>query len=121
LDFLESVGPERILAHERALVSAAMEQLKDFPGMRIFGPGDMNRRAGVLSFTMEQAHPHDISTILDTRGVAIRAGHHCTQLLMKRYGVPATARASFYLYNTLEEVDQLVSALNTVQDIFGDL
>ena len=121
LDFLESVGPERILAHERALVGASLERLRDFPGIRIFGPADVNRRAGVLSFTLEQAHPHDISTILDTRGVAIRAGHHCTQLLMKRYGVPATARASFYLYNTLDEVDRLVSALHTVQDIFGDL
>jgi cysteine desulfurase/selenocysteine lyase len=121
LDYLRSLGPERILAHEQALMTASLDRLRDFPGMRIFGPVDVQRRAGVLSFTLEQAHPHDISTILDNRGVAIRAGHHCTQLLMKRYGVPATARASFYLYNTLDEVDRLVGALHTVQDIFGDL
>lgn len=121
LDFLQALGPERILAHEQLLVQTALDQLRDFPGMRIMGPSNVKQRAGVLSFTLEQAHPHDISTILDTRGVAIRAGHHCTQLLMKRYGVPATARASFYLYNTLDEVDRLVSSLHTVQDIFGDL
>jgi cysteine desulfurase / selenocysteine lyase len=121
LDYLRALGPERILAHEQALVAASLERLRGFPGMRIFGPPDVRRRAGVLSFSLEQAHPHDISTILDNRGVAIRAGHHCTQLLMKRYDVPATARASFYLYNTLDEVDTFVDALHTVQSIFGDL
>jgi cysteine desulfurase / selenocysteine lyase len=119
IDYLEGVGPHRILAHEQALARRAMEGLAALSGVRIFGPTDPLARAGVVSFTMEAAHPHDIATILDSEGVAIRAGHHCAQLVMKRYGIPATARASFYLYNTPEDVDRLLQALEVVQGIFG--
>ncbi|HKJ02437.1 MAG TPA: aminotransferase class V-fold PLP-dependent enzyme, partial [Longimicrobiales bacterium] len=80
---------------------------------------DVEERSAVVSFTMGDAHPHDISTILDSEGIAVRAGHHCAQLVMKRYGVSATARASFYLYNTTEEVDRLVQGLEVVRGIFG--
>ncbi|TVP45175.1 MAG: cysteine desulfurase [Gemmatimonadales bacterium] len=119
LDYLEGVGPAAILAHEQALVAYALEQLRPMPGIRLFGPEDPGARAGVVSFLLGDAHPHDISTILDSSGVAIRAGHHCTQLLMRRYGVAATARASFYLYNTRDEVDRLVTSLETVRTIFA--
>jgi cysteine desulfurase / selenocysteine lyase len=119
IDYLEAVGPERILAHEQALVRQTVEALGSLPGIRLFGPSDPAERAGVVSFTMESAHPHDISTILDAEGVAVRAGHHCAQLVMKRYGVAATARASFYLYNTPDDVDRLIEGLGVVRDIFG--
>ncbi|CAN5633353.1 cysteine desulfurase [soil metagenome] len=119
LDYLEGVGPEAILAHEQSLVAYALERLSPMPGIRLFGPPDPAARAGVVSFLLGDAHPHDISTILDAEGVAIRAGHHCTQILMRRYGVAATARASFYLYNTRDEVDRLVESLETVRTIFA--
>ena len=111
LDYLEAVGGEAILAHEQALVGYALERLEGVEGIRLFGPRDPRRRAGVVSFLVGDAHAHDISTILDADGIAIRAGHHCTQLLMRRFQVAATARASFYLYNTREEVDRLVEIL----------
>ena len=117
--YLGAVGPEAILRHEQALVRHALAELRQSSGVRLFGPSDARDRAGVVSFRMDSAHPHDISTILDREGVAIRAGHHCAQLVMQRYGVGATARASFYLYNTVEEVDRLVRALDTVRSIFG--
>jgi cysteine desulfurase / selenocysteine lyase len=119
IDYLEAVGPERILAHEQALVRQTVEALGSLPGIRLFGPSDPAERAGVVSFTLESAHPHDISTILDAEGVAVRAGHHCAQLVMKRYNVAATARASFYLYNTPDDVDRLIEGLDVVRDIFG--
>jgi cysteine desulfurase / selenocysteine lyase len=119
LDYLDDVGPERVLAHEQRLVAYALERLGRVPGIRLFGPPDPAKRAGVVSFTLESAHPHDIATILDSQGIAIRAGHHCAQLVMQRYGVPATARASFYLYNTLDEVDRLAEGLDEVLEIFG--
>ena len=104
-------------AHEKALVEYAYDQLSEIPGVRIYGPRDRN--AGLVSFTVEGAHPHDVGTVLDSSGVAIRAGHHCCMPLMVRLGVPATARASFSLYNTFEEVDALVSGVKTVKEIFG--
>lgn len=108
-----------VLAHEQALSAYAMERLGELGGIRVFGPRRVEDRSGVVSFTMEGTHPHDISTILDSRGVAVRAGHHCAQLVMQRYGTAATARASFYLYNTRDDVDRLVEALRTVREIFG--
>jgi cysteine desulfurase / selenocysteine lyase len=119
LDYLEAVGPERILAHEQELLRRALDGLAQVEGIRLFGPPDPEGRAGVVSFLVSDAHAHDISTILDAEGVAIRAGHHCTQLLMRRLGVAATARASFYFYNTPDEVDRLVEAVDRVRALFA--
>ncbi len=120
VEYLRSVGTEAILAHEQSLVAYALERLAERPGVRLFGPRAPTERAGVVSFAVESVHPHDVATILDSEGVAIRAGHHCTQLVMQRLGVAATARASFYLYNTREEIDRLVQGLDTVDSIFGE-
>ena len=119
VDYLSSVGMDAIAAHERDLVSYAMERMREVPGVRIYGPPSPTERSAVVSFTMGDAHPHDISTILDAEGVAVRAGHHCAQLVMKRYGLAATARASFYLYTTRDDVDRLVEGLQVVRSIFG--
>ncbi len=102
--YLEKVGREAVRAHETALTARAMEVLSGIGGVRIFGPADAAARPGVVSFWMEDVHPHDLAQLLDADGVAIRAGHHCAQPLMARYGVVATARASFYIYNTEEDV-----------------
>ena len=91
---------------------------RDVPRLRVYGPTDVEERSGVVSFTLGDAHPHDISTILDSEGIAIRAGHHCAQLVMRHYEVSATARASFYIYNTLDDVDRLVEGLQLVRDVF---
>jgi cysteine desulfurase/selenocysteine lyase len=119
LDYLTALGPDAILAHERDLAGYALERLNEIPEIRIFGPRALEERSGVVSFNLASAHPHDVATILDTEGVAVRAGHHCAQLVMKRYQVPATNRASFYVYNTREDVDRLVEALAVVRSIFG--
>jgi len=119
VDFLEELGLDAIGAHEHDLMVHALNRVGSVPGIRIFGPADPALRSGVVSFTMGDAHPHDISTILDSEGVAVRAGHHCAQLVMKHFGVAATARASFYLYNTREDIDRLVDALAIVADIFA--
>lgn len=119
VDYLSNIGIERIETHEREIMAYAMEELGAIPGLRIFGPESLDEHSAVISFTMGDAHPHDISTILDSEGVAVRAGHHCAQLVMKRYGVSATARASFYLYSTKEDVDRLVEGLGRVAEIFG--
>ena len=119
VEWLSGFDRTDILAHERELSAYAMERLGSLGGIRVFGPESVEERSGVVSFTMEGTHPHDIATILDTHGVAVRAGHHCAQLVMQRYGTAATARASFYLYNTRDDVDRLVEALETVRAIFG--
>ena len=117
IDYVTALGPERIAAHEGRLLEYARQQLGAIEGLRIIG--DAPDKVGVISFVMDAAHPHDIGTILDTEGVAIRTGHHCAQPLMQRFGVPATARASFAFYNTLAEIDALVAALAQVQEVFG--
>ncbi|MEL6182928.1 MAG: aminotransferase class V-fold PLP-dependent enzyme, partial [Myxococcota bacterium] len=108
---------EAIAAYEHQLLEYATDQLNRIEGLRILGTAEP--KAAVVSFVMDGVHPHDVGTILDFEGVAVRAGHHCAQPLMERYGVPATTRASFGLYNTKEEVDTLVSALRKVKEIFG--
>ncbi len=118
-DFLDEVGFDAIAEHERDLLAYALERLDDLGGVHVYGPTDLDERSGVISFTMGDAHPHDISTILDSRGVAIRAGHHCAQLVMQHFGISATARASFYLYNSRDDVDRLVESLASVKEIFG--
>jgi cysteine desulfurase/selenocysteine lyase len=117
VEYLESVGMEQIAAHERALLEHATAKIAALKGVRIIGTA--KHKAGVLSFTVDGVHPHDVGTILNEEGVAVRTGHHCAQPVMQRYGVPATARASFYLYNTFEEVDQLVEGIRRVQQIFS--
>ena len=119
IDFLSEVGMDRIATHEREVLGYALDRLRQIEGLRVYGPDDLDERSAVVSFTLGDAHPHDISTILDAEGVAVRAGHHCAQLVMKHLGVSATARASFYLYNTLEDVDRLVEGLGSVRRIFG--
>jgi cysteine desulfurase / selenocysteine lyase len=121
VDYLEGVGLDRILRHEQELAAHALEALGQVDGLRLFGPPDVAHRAGVVSFTLDGIHPHDVAQVLDAEAVAVRAGHHCTQLVMRRYGVAATTRASFYLYNTREEVDRLVRGLDAVHALFrGD-
>ena len=119
VDYLSALEPGAVARHERALVRHAVERLREIPGLRLYGPEDPERRAGVLPFTLGDAHPHDIATILDAEGVAVRAGHHCAQLVMRHFELAATARASFYLYNDESDVDRLVEALRVVQGIFG--
>jgi cysteine desulfurase/selenocysteine lyase len=119
VDFMEGVGYEDIRAHESSLIRYALGRLEEIPGIRVFGPLDPTERSGVISFALGDAHPHDIATILDSEGVAIRAGHHCAQLVMRHLGVTATTRASFSLYNTTKDVDRLVEGLEVVQGIFG--
>jgi cysteine desulfurase/selenocysteine lyase len=117
IDYLRAIGAERIAAHEQALAQAAIEKLAQIDGVTVYGPRD--HRAGVVSFTYGDIHPHDIATILDQDGICIRAGHHCTQPLMRRLNVPATARASFYLYNDLDDVAALAGALVKAGALFG--
>jgi cysteine desulfurase/selenocysteine lyase len=116
-DYLEAVGMDRIRAHERDITEYALEALSEMPGVTLYGP-PAGERAGVVSFSVEGIHPHDLATILDRHQVAIRAGHHCAQPLMDRLDVAATARASFYLYSRREEVDILVDGVRDAQRIF---
>ena len=118
LDYVSGVGLEAIEAHEHELVVHAMDALAEIPGVRVFGP-PADRRTGIVSFELENVHPHDVAQILNWEGVAVRAGHHCTQPLMRRLNVTATARASFYLYNELDEVDALAGALVKAGALFG--
>ena len=115
--YLERIGPERIAEHEQALAAAAIERLTQIEGVTVYGPRD--HRAGVVSFTYGDIHPHDIATILDQDGICIRAGHHCAHPLMRRLSVSATARASFYLYNGMDDVDALAGALVKAGALFG--
>ncbi len=117
LEYIESVGREAISAHEHQLLEYGTAALSEIEGMRFIGTAP--QKAGVISFVLEGAHPHDMGTILDMEGIAVRAGHHCTQPLMTRYGVPATVRASFGLYNDQDDIDQLVAGLKRVKEFFG--
>ncbi len=118
-DFLDEIGFDTIAEHERSVLTYALNRLAELDGIQIYGPKDPSERSGVISFSICDAHPQDISTILDSEGIAIRAGHHCAQLVMQHFGISATARASFYLYNSTDDVDRLVDGLTLVQEIFG--
>ena len=123
VDYLKDLGMDNVQSHEQAMAAYALEHLAKVPNLRIYGP-PADERGGVITFNLIRdgellIHPHDLASILDREGIAIRAGHHCAQPLMEHYGVPATARASFYVYNTEEEVDKLVEALHKAQEIFG--
>ena len=117
--YLERVGMECVRAHEHELTAYAIERLRTLEGVTLYGPPLGPERGGIVSFNLEGLHPHDVGPVLDAEGVAIRAGHHCAKPLMRRLGVAATARASFYVYNTCEEVDRLIEALHTVQAFFN--
>jgi cysteine desulfurase/selenocysteine lyase len=116
IEYLEALGMEKVAAYEQSLLVYATERLAEIPGLRLIGTA--KEKAAVLSFVLEDVHPHDIGTVLDGEGIAIRAGHHCAQPLMVRMGVPATARASLAFYNRLDEVDRLVAALQKTQELF---
>jgi cysteine desulfurase/selenocysteine lyase len=119
IDYLEAIGMDAIASHEREITAYAYDRLAAVEGLTILGPG-LADRGGVISFTFAPAHPHDVAQILDDRrAVCVRAGHHCTQPLMKRFGVPATTRASFYLYTVPEEIDRLVAGLEDVREVFA--
>jgi cysteine desulfurase/selenocysteine lyase len=118
-DYLDSVGRDRIHAHEAELTGHLLATLEEIEGVTVYGPQGLDDRGGAVSFNVDGVHAHDVGTILDRQGVAVRAGHHCCQPLMQRLGVAATARASVYLYNTHEEVDALGAALGEVRRIFG--
>ncbi len=116
--WLDRLGPAALHAEEVELTSYALERIAEIPGLTVFGPPAGEDRGGIVSFAMDGVHAHDISEILDRHGVAVRAGHHCAQVLMQRLGVPATTRASFAVYNTREEVDRLIEALLDVRRVF---
>ncbi|HLI57056.1 MAG TPA: cysteine desulfurase [Actinomycetota bacterium] len=119
IDYLNGIGIKAIRDHEVELTKYGLQRLSEVPGLTIYGPTEAEEKGGVIAFNLGDVHAHDVGTILDTQGVAIRAGHHCAKPLMRTLGVPATARASFYLYNTHEEVDRLVEALGEVTRLFG--
>jgi cysteine desulfurase/selenocysteine lyase len=118
IDYLEAIGLEAIEAHEDELVRYALGRLEEVPGVSVYGP-PVERRGGIISFDVEGVHPHDVAQILGYEGIAVRAGHHCTQPLMTRLGVPATTRASFYLYTLTEEIDRFVEGLAKVRRTFA--
>ena len=118
VDYLSKVGMDAIAAHEHEITEYALERLEEIPGVKLFGPS-ADKKGGVAAFTLEGVHPHDVAQILDKDGIAVRAGHHCAQPLHEKFGIPATSRASFYLYNTKEEVDLLVNGIYKVKELFG--
>jgi cysteine desulfurase/selenocysteine lyase len=119
IDYLESIGMEKIFAHDQELTAIALERLSDVPGLHLHGPAGTEARGGVISMSMEGTHAHDLATILDESDVAVRSGHHCAKPLMRELGVGATARASFYVYNTEEDIDALVAGLRRAGELFG--
>ena len=117
VDWVRSVGVEAIAAHEHELLEYGTRRLLEVPGLRIVGTA--REKASVLSFAIEGVHPHDVGTILDYEGIAVRTGHHCAQPVMERYGVPATTRASLGLYNTKDDIDALVKGLRKTKEMFA--
>ncbi|GKU83209.1 cysteine desulfurase [Niallia sp. NCCP-28] len=121
IDFLQEVGLDNIIEHEHKMAAYAMEKMSSINGLTIYGPQDAKNRAGVITFNIEDVHPHDVATVLDAEGIAVRAGHHCAQPLMKWLNVSATARASFYLYNSEDEIDKLVEGISKTKEYFSDV
>jgi cysteine desulfurase/selenocysteine lyase len=119
IDYLSSLGMQNVRKHEIELNAYGLEMLGKIKGIRILGPMDPKKRGGLIAFTIPEAHPHDIAAILDAEGIAIRSGHNCAQPLMERCGIPATARASFYVYNSPEDIDRLIKGLKKVQEVFA--
>ncbi|WP_071393658.1 cysteine desulfurase [Bacillus tuaregi] len=121
IDFLEEIGLDNILEHEHKLAAYTLEKMSAIEGISIYGPKEAEKRAGVVTFNLSDVHPHDVATVLDAEGIAVRAGHHCAQPLMKWLDVSATARASFYLYNSEEDIDRLVEGLVKTKEYFSDV
>lgn len=121
IDFLNEIGLDNIAEHEHKLAAYALERMSSVPGMTIYGPLDAAKRAGLVTFNISDVHPHDVATVLDAEGIAVRAGHHCAQPLMKWLKASATARASFYLYNTEDDIDKLVEGLVKTKEYFSDV
>ena len=121
IDFLQEIGLDKILEHEHKLAAYTIEKMSTIEGLTIYGPKEAENRAGVVTFNLSDVHPHDVATVLDAEGIAVRAGHHCAQPLMKWLDVSATARASFYLYNTEEDIDKLVEGLAKTKEYFSDV
>jgi len=119
IDYLEGLGMANVRAHERALFERAWGALGEIGGVRRMGPSDPEQHAGVISFVTDGIHPHDVATVFDHEGVAVRAGHHCAQPVMLRYDLPATTRASFYVYNDLDDIERLTDAIGVAQRLFG--
>lgn len=119
VDYLDSIGMDKVFEHDRELTEIALDRLSDVPGLSIKGPHSIEDRGGVVSMVMEGIHAHDLATILDEEGVSVRAGHHCAKPLMTRLGVAATARASFYVYNTPDDIDALIMGLRRAGELFG--
>ena len=121
LTFLEEIGLDNIEKHEHKLAAYALEKMSTIDGLTIYGPKDPENVQDLLHLILDDVHPHDVATVLDAEGIAVRAGHHCAQPLMKWLKVSATARASFYLYNTEEDIDQLVEGLVKTKEYFSDV
>ncbi|HXV38675.1 MAG TPA: cysteine desulfurase [Nitrosopumilaceae archaeon] len=118
IDYLENIGMDKVREHEIELTKYALEKMSAIKGIKLYGTPDMKKRGGVISFNLGDIHPHDLATIIDEDGIAIRSGHHCAQVLMERLDVSATSRASFYIYNTKEEVDVFIRSLNRARELF---
>ena len=118
LEYLEKYGIKEIERHDNELTKHAMNQLTEFPDLELYGPNEIKNRTGVISFNLQNVHPHDVAQVLDESGIAVRAGHHCTQVLHKKLGVPATVRMSFGIYNNYSEIDRMLSALDKAREIF---
>ncbi|MEV6806478.1 cysteine desulfurase [Streptomyces sp. NPDC017248] len=119
VEYLERLGMAEVAAYEESLTARALELLAEVPGVRVVGPAGPAGRGSAVSFTVDGVHPHDVGQVLDERGIAVRVGHHCARPIVKRYGIPATTRASFYVYNTPEEIDALVAGVREAQRYFG--
>ncbi|MGA5502397.1 cysteine desulfurase [Streptomyces umbrinus] len=119
VDYLRALGMDEVAAHEDVLTARALQLLQEIPGVRVIGPRGIEERGSAVSFAVDGIHPHDVGQVLDDRGVAVRTGHHCARPIVRRYGVPATTRATFYVYNTLEEVEQLAEGVRAAQAYFG--
>jgi cysteine desulfurase/selenocysteine lyase len=118
VDYLNQIGMAAVAAHEHQIVAYALERLAEIPGVNVFGP-EADQKGAVVSFVLDDLHAHDVSQVLDMHGIAVRAGHHCAQPLHDKFGVTSTARASFYIYNSMDDVDKLVAGIYKVKEMFA--
>jgi cysteine desulfurase/selenocysteine lyase len=119
IDYVSELGLDDIAAHEHELVEYALPRLQEIEGLRVIGPTGSESRGATISFVLDRVHPHDVAQLLDEQGIAVRAGHHCARPVCVRYGIPATTRASFGLYTTIDEIDALVAGIGKVRELFS--